>query len=439
MASAQAPTPSSLIAGITSYYVSFTSSNGCESARSIINASIVNLPSSPVVVNATISYCQNAIASPLVATALPNHTLRWYTVASGGVASLIPIIPNTANAGTTNYYVSQVNSIGCEGSRSIISVTITATPNAPIVSPVVYCQNAITSALTATALPNFTLNWYSSLTSTPALSSAPIPSSLNAGITTYYVSQIGGNGCESVRQPIIVTINPKPSVPITAPVVYCQNAAPSPLTAMPTGSNALTWYLTNTAQIGSASAFTPSTTIVGTTTYYVSQTTNLGCESSMASLVVTINPTPIAPTTSSVVYCQNSSAVAITAQALAGHTIKWYNQLLGGTLYSTTPIPSTATVGIQQYYAAQISSLGCEGSRTLMTVTINPTPSAPLVNPISYCQFDNALSLQSTITVGNAQLWYTQAVGGTGVITAPIPSTTVAGTFTKTMPTATNA
>jgi gliding motility-associated-like protein len=211
--------------------------------------------------------------------------------------------------------------------------------------------------------------------------------------------------------------------------VYCQNAAPSPLTAMPTGSNALTWYLSNSAQIGSASPFTPSTTVVGSTTYYVSQTTNLGCESSMASLVVTINPTPIAPTTSSVVYCQNSSAVAISAQALAGHTIKWYNQLLGGTLYSTTPIPSTATVGIQQYFAAQISSLGCEGSRTLMTVTINPTPSAPLVNPISYCQFDNALSLQSTITVGNAQLWYTQAVGGVGVITAPIPSTSVAGTF----------
>ena len=427
--SAQAPIPSTLSAGITSYYVSYTSSNGCESARSIINASIVNLPSGPVVANATISYCQNAIASSLVATALPNHTLRWYTVATGGVASLNAITPNTSSIGTTNYYVSQVNSIGCEGSRTIISVSVIGTPVAPTVSPVVYCQNAITSALTATALPNFNLNWYSSLTSTPALSAAPIPSSLNAGITTYYVSQIGSNGCESVRQPIMVTINPKPSAPTTAPVVYCQNAAPSPLTAMPTGSNALTWYLSNSAQIGSASPFTPSTTVVGSTTYYVSQTTNLGCESSMASLVVTINPTPIAPTTSSVVYCQNSSAVAISAQALAGHTIKWYNQLLGGTLYSTTPIPSTATVGIQQYFAAQISSLGCEGSRTLMTVTINPTPSAPLVNPISYCQFDNALSLQSTITVGNAQLWYTQAVGGVGVITAPIPSTSVAGTF----------
>ena len=429
VASNQAPIPSTLVAGTTNYYVSFTSGNGCESARSVISSTILNPPNSPVVTNATLSYCQNAIASPLVATALSNHSLRWYTTATGGIASAIPITPTTSAIGTTNYYVSQVNSIGCESNRTVIPVNVVGTPAAPSVSPVVYCQNASTTSLTAAALPNFTLNWYTTLTSSPALNSAPTPSSVTPGITTYYVSQIGSNGCESVRQPIVVTINPTPSAPVTAPVVYCQNYAPSVLTAMPTGANSLTWYLSNTTQLGSASPFTPSTTVVGTTTYFVSQTTSLGCESPMASLSVAVNPTPIAPITAPVVYCQNSSAVAISAQALAGHTIKWYNQLLGGTLYSTTPMPSTATVGIQQYFAAQISSLGCEGPRTLLTVTINPTPSAPIVNSISYCQFDNALSLQSTITVGNAQLWYTQAVGGSGVITAPIPSTAVAGTF----------
>jgi len=427
--SAQAPTPSTLIAGTTSYYVSFTSNNGCESSRSIINATILNLPLSPAITNASLTYCQNATATPLLATALPNHTLRWYTVSNGGVASLIPITPNTTNTGTTNYYVSQVNSIGCEGSRSMISVTIIATPNPPILSPLSYCQNAGTSALTATALSNFTLNWYSSLTSSPSLISAPIPSSTNVGITTYYVSQISSNGCESVRQPIIVTINPTPAAPTTIPVVYCQNDVPVALSAMPAGSNSLTWYLSNTATFGSATSFTPSTTTAGNTTYYVTQKTNLGCESPMASLLVTVNPTPIAPITTPVVYCQNSAAVAITAQAQSGNTIRWYNQLFGGTLYSSAPIPSTNTVGLQQYYASQITSLGCEGPRTLMNVTINPTPSAPIVSPITYCQNDIALSLQSSISVGNAQLWYTQAVGGVGVITAPIPTTSVAGTF----------
>jgi len=429
VANAQAPVPATSVAGITSYYVSFTSSNGCESVRSTLNAVILNLPTSPSVSNTALTYCQNAIATSLVATPLANHSLRWYTVPSGGAASSIAPIPNTSSVGTTSYYVSQVNAIGCEGARSQITITVIGTSAAPIVSPVVYCQNATTSVLSATALTNFTLNWYASLTSLPALSAAPIPSSLTTGITTYYVSQSSSNGCESVRQPIVVTINSTPTAPVANPVVYCQNDVPVSVTAMPTGSNALTWYLSNTATLGSATAFTPSTTSAGLTTYYVTQKTSLGCESPMASLVVTVNPTPIAPSTTPVVYCQNATSIALTAQASAGNSIKWYNQLLGGTLYSTTPIPSTATVGIQQYFAAQISSLGCEGSRTLMTVTINPTPIAPLVNPISYCQFDNALSLQSTITVGNAQLWYTQAVGGVGVITAPIPSTTVAGIF----------
>ncbi len=426
---AQAPVPSTSIAGTTSYYLSFTSSNGCESVRSTINAVILNLPTSPSVSNTAITYCQNALATSLVATPLANHSLRWYTVPSGGAATLIAPIPNTSSVGTTNYYVSQVNAIGCEGARSQIAVTVIGTPAAPIVSPVVYCQNATTSVLSATALTNFTLNWYTSLTSSPALITAPIPSSLTTGITTYYVSQSSSNGCESVRQPIVVTINPTPNAPIANSVVYCQNDAPVSVTAMPIGSNTLTWYLSNTATFGSATAFTPSTTSAGITTYYVTQKTSLGCESPMASLAVTVNPTPIAPATTPVVYCQNATSIALTAQASAGNTIKWYNQLLGGTLYGATPIPSTTAVGVQQYYAAQMTSLGCEGPRTLLTVTINPTPLAPGVIPITYCLNDVALNLQSTITSGNAQLWYTQPTGGVGVITAPIPSTTVAGTF----------
>ncbi|MES2798992.1 MAG: T9SS type A sorting domain-containing protein [Bacteroidota bacterium] len=48
---------------------------------------------------------------------------------------------------------------------------------------------------------------------------------------------------------------------------------------------------------------------------------------------------------------------------------------------------------------------------------------------ISYCQGTTASALAATAGVGNSLYWYTTATGGVGSMTAPIPSTTSAGTF----------
>jgi len=70
-------------------------------------------PAAPVVTT-PVNYCQFATASALTATALANHTLRWYTVATGGSPLAGAPTPSTATVGTTAYYVSQVsNTAGC--------------------------------------------------------------------------------------------------------------------------------------------------------------------------------------------------------------------------------------------------------------------------------------------------------------------------------------
>jgi hypothetical protein len=72
---------------------------------------------------------------------------------------------------------------------------------------------------------------------------------------------------------------------VISPVAYCQNTTATKLTA--TGSNLL-WYSNATGGIGSVTAPTPSTAIVGATSYYVSQTVN-GCESTRAKIELIIN------------------------------------------------------------------------------------------------------------------------------------------------------
>ena len=278
-----APTPSAFGAGTTTYYVSQTI-NGCESGRASITITVNPIPNPPTVPNANIQYCHNTAANPLTAT---GTNLLWYTVPSGGSGSSSSPVISTAATGSSFYYVSQTVN-GCESGRNIITVTVVAVATPPVTAPVEYCLNATASPLTANGI---NLQWYATLTSTPALPSAPIPPTTTVGSTKYYVSQLI-NTCESKRDSITVTIKPASQPPqVVSPLEYCQNTVAPSLTAA--GINLL-WYIVNTGGTGSSTAPVPATTTPGTTFYYVTQNTN-GCESTpRTAITVTVKVTSTA-------------------------------------------------------------------------------------------------------------------------------------------------
>lgn len=358
-----------------------------------------------------VNYCQNATATPLQAT---GTNLLWYTTATGGTGSPTAPTPSTTTIGTTTYYVTQT--IGsCESARLPIVVNVTANTPAPTVtSPVNYCQNATASQLTATGT---NLLWYTTATGGTGTATAPTPSTNAIGSTSYYVSQTQSCG-ESPRAVIVVNVSAVPAAPgVMSPLTYCQNVTAPALTA--TGTNLL-WYTVATGGTGSATAPTPSTATAGTTTWYVSQSNN-GCESPRSSITVNINAAPSAPTvTTPVTYCQNATAVPLTA---TGAALLWYTTATGGTGSATAPTPSTANAGSTNYYVSQTIS-GCESPRAVIAVNITGLPAAPTVTtPVTYCQNSVAVALTAT---GTNLKWYTTATGGTGSVTAPTPVTTTA-------------
>ncbi len=203
--STTAPTPLTSTAGITTWYVS-QSNNGCESPRASITVNVIALPATPTVTT-PVNYCQNAAAVPLTAT---GNALLWYAAATGGTGSTTAPTPSTATAGSFNYYVTQTVN-GCESPRASLTVSVNALAIAPVViSPVQYCQNAITVPLTAAGT---NLLWYATATGGTGGSGAPIPSSASAGSVNYYVSQ--SNNCgESPRALINVIVNVTPAAPV---------------------------------------------------------------------------------------------------------------------------------------------------------------------------------------------------------------------------------
>jgi len=404
-----AMTPTTTTSGNTSYYVSQTV-NGCEGPRATIVVTVLAATPSPTVVS-PVTYCEGAPAAPLTAT---GSSLLWYTTPTGGTG-VTSITPSTTTAGTYTYFVSQTTNCG-ESPRALIVVTVNPIPAAPTTSPVDYCTGVSAGPLTANGV---NLLWYLAPTGGAGVTNVT-PSTATVGTATYYVSQTL-LGCESPRTPLVVTITGLPAAPTANPnsFTYCQNSATQILNA--TGT-ALLWYTTATGGTGSSTAPTPSSANAGTTIYYVTQTLICG-ESPRTPITVIIDTTPTPPVVvSPVIYCQGVTPSILSA---TGNNLLWYNAATGGTGSSTAPTPTTSAVGNTDYYVS--ATIGaCEGPRSLIRVTVNVTPPAPSVNsPVTYCQYNATVPLAAG---GTNILWYNSSVGGTGISTAPLPSTALPGT-----------
>ena len=256
---------------------------GMDSNCASINTVTVHVgtPNPPTVNPATYVYCQNAMAIPLAANAsVSGALLHWYNVPVGGTPLGGAPTPSTAITGVYHWYVSQ-NLNGCESIRDTITVTIMPSPLTPTpITPITYCQGATTVPLN----PNGTgYHWYLSNTATTPLPATPLPSSANAGTTTWYVSAVYG-GCESGRAAVTVIINPTPTKPIVAgTITYCAGTLSVPLTPSGTG---IQWYNSLNQPITTP---TPGTTPAGTTVYHVTQTVS-GCTSQPAYDTIIVNP-----------------------------------------------------------------------------------------------------------------------------------------------------
>jgi Fungalysin metallopeptidase (M36)/Ig-like domain CHU_C associated/Fungalysin/Thermolysin Propeptide Motif len=235
---------------------------------------------------------------------------------------------------------------------------------------------------------------------------------------------------------VTLILAPAPAAP---PVIITQPAN----TAVCTGNNATftaaasgggvtySWEVSTNAGVSWApvvpAATTATLTLTAITTgmnnnrYRIVATNTLGSATSNGA-ILTVTVTPTAPVViTPITYCQGITAAQLSA---TGTNLLWYTAATGGTGSATAPTPSTTATGSTIYYVSQ--SIGiCESPRVSITVTINPTPVAPIViTPVNYCQ--NVIATALTATGTNLK-WYTIAIGGTASATAPTPNTSALG------------
>ncbi|MBD1395326.1 gliding motility-associated C-terminal domain-containing protein [Mucilaginibacter glaciei] len=307
-----------------------------------------------------------------------------------------------------------------------------------IAKPIVRFNNAVTNnaqvcagstaALTVTAIPGTTVNWYTAATGgSPIFTGSNFTTPVLNATTTYYVGAMHA-GCtdESARTAVVVTVNQIPAAPVIANnnITICPGAtATFAATAVPNVT--INWYAT---AIGGTSIFTGNnfTTPVLTTTtsYYAEAVAGGTCISPVRTQVTaTVSPLPATPAliAGNATICAGDVAVLSIASPVAGQTYNWYTTATGGTpVFTGVNFTTPALTANTSYYAEAVNATGCPSSaRVQGTVTISPKPADAVLTANNLTV---AAGATATISVTNAQTgvtynWYTSATASTPIFT----------------------
>lgn len=376
-----------------------TASGSCIVGRKD-TVSVFTVPPMTVAINpVTPAICNGASVtlSGSVSGGNPPYTYSWNT---GSSATSI----TTSTPAAYTLTVSD-NTVGCPAVQQVANVVAAPTPAAPTASGVTICSGT-SATLNATA-PGGAYQWYDApsggnLLSTNSSYTTPILTTNR----TYYV-QTTVNGCTSTRTAVAVTVNNIPVAPTASGVSICAGTTAS-LTATGSSGN-YQWY--NAASAGtllSSSANFTTPTLNSNTTYYV-QAMNGSCAGPRTAVTVTVNSIPPNPTIVGASICSGNSAT-LTATAPGG-TYVWWTASSGGTSLGTGIAYNTGTLTTTTTYYVETTVNGCKSAgRTAVTVTVSPTPAAPVVNGASICGEESAsLSVSST---SETYRWYNAASGG---------------------------
>ena len=430
----------------TTYYVEPAGSS-CPGAARIPVLATINPASAGGTATSNQTICNNTQPAALSLTGQVGN-IQWQRTTTaggsggwgniGGATTATLSSATMGNLTATTYYRAVVNNgTGCDDAYSnTITITVLPVPTFGTITNQTICSGTAfanvnlsgganpatgftwTATLQSGSVAGFTTTANNAVTGTTLSGETLTNTGTTNGVVRYALTPRvanGGNFCTGNPVNFDVTVTARPAAPtVTTPVTYCQNAPASALTATGTG---LLWYTTATGGTGSATAPTPSTTTAGSASYWVSQTVAT-CEGARAEIVVQITGLPNAPAvTSPVTYCQNATAVPLTA---TGTGLLWYTAATGGTGSATAPTPPTTTAtaptGTTWYVSQTVNN--CEGPREPLTVIVRSNPTIS-VSTAPACSAD-LLTWSVSVTVSGGSVTST---AGT-VANTPIGSNT---------------
>lgn len=226
-----------------------------------------------------------------------------------------------------------------------------------------------------------------------------------------YIVEYGGMPGDPPLQISTSTKITIPKITSTTPASRCDSGS---LTLQATASDGtVNWFtsITNGILLHIGNSYTIPN-LATTTTYYVDASNGSCPNTPRTAITATINTTPTITSTAPASRC-DSGTVTLGAIASAG-TINWYDAPTAGTLLGTGNSFTTPSIATTTTYYIDATASGCTTpTRTVITATVNISPTITSTTPASRCD-SGSVTLGATASAGTIN-WYDVPTGGTSL------------------------
>jgi gliding motility-associated-like protein len=298
-----------------------------------------------------------------------NNMQYAWTPSNGLSASNVKEPGATPPSNIIYHMFASLANTGCPPQEDSISITVMQPPVVDAGADQTVCPGTDVqlTAFASPANPGYTYQWSGPNGFNNTASSATV-NNVNANNGGLYTITVGIPGCTSATDDVLITVTPAIEVNAGDDKALCPGDTIQ-LFAMvtPGGQYNYIWSGPNGFSASQSSAAINNVT-VSSTGYYVVTASYQNCTPVSDTVYVRVNPTPDKPVLAAqypLVYCKNAVAEPLH---VFGHGLMWYTgDSEDG--YLEAPIPSTANIGVLQFFVSQ-TVLGCISPKQLIEVVV---------------------------------------------------------------------
>ncbi len=206
----------------TSYYVTVSGDNKCESNAKVAAIAVTSAPNAPVVASTGTNICAGSATVLTVQNPQIGVIYEFYSTATGGnsLATGTSFTTGILNV-NTDYYVSAVNATSCTnaGGRVKVTVTVNSKPNAPTVASATISSCVGSTAVITVSNPQtgITYSYYTTATGGTAVGTGnTFTTPALTATTIYYVEANVGSCSSSSRTAVTVNVGSVLAAPVLA-------------------------------------------------------------------------------------------------------------------------------------------------------------------------------------------------------------------------------
>ena len=382
----------------TTRYRRIVTSGSCSSESNICTITIsasTAINNNTITAPATSSFCISGDPSNISGSTpsgggnVGSFSYVWLSSTDGNNFSIIAGATGTSyNPGVvtqTTYFRRVVSKGTCNSDESnIILISINQSPSIEVISTGSVCGSG-SATLEVQSESGATIKWYATEQSSTVLNTTLIFSTPIVTQTTTYYAQATKSGCTSNRIPVVVTVNPIPTVASVTNGSVCGSGDVTLSATSSSGS--IQWYseATDGVLLGTGQTFTAPAISFNTTVY--AQAVDNGCSSERTAVTAIVNPvtTPTFTQVSSI--CAGTTLDPLPTLSIEGINGIWSPEVnnTSTTDYLFTPIDN------------QCASIGS------MTIIVNLTPE-PNGNILQ--NFTQGQTLNDLQVTGTNLIWY---------------------------------